>query len=203
MCTHYSEKVSDYAEAARRIRVRVEQEREVRDRYNISPKQETAVLKADGGTLMRWGWNRPWTKMLLVNAKAEEAATKKTWQQAFGNPGSRIIMPAGHYYEFPQKGMAIAVRHADQSPLLIAGLWEEHAEEGPCAVMLTTAPNAQVAAIHHRMPAILTAEEARAWLNGAALPFTPYAGALEHFRVSPDAGNWRCDGPYLLEPLAA
>ncbi|MCC6559007.1 MAG: SOS response-associated peptidase [Polyangiaceae bacterium] len=116
----------------------------------------------------------------LVNARSESARVKPAFRGAFAR--RRCVVPADGFYEWPraQAGARGARRPLWFAPrsgglLHLAGLYE--VAEGPAAgdvapafVVLTTAPNATVAAVHDRMPAILDPADVDAWLDveGAA-----------------------------------
>jgi putative SOS response-associated peptidase YedK len=62
--------------------------------------------------------------------------------------------------------------------LWMAGIWEDSPEQGRCFSMLTTEANSLVSPIHHRMPAILTADEQQAYLLEGLESFAPAPNLL-------------------------
>ena len=77
-------------------------------------------------------------------------------------------MPISGFYEWQRQGrrgkQPYFVTSAGGKPLTLAGLWEEW--NGLLTFTVITVPaNEKVAAIHDRMPAILSREEAFAWLK--------------------------------------
>jgi putative SOS response-associated peptidase YedK len=72
--------------------------------------------------------------------------------------------------------------------------------------IITTEPNELMAAIHNRMPAILSEEMAHAWLDPQQDPeelvalLSPYGGAMRAYPVSHSVGNVRNDFPGLIAP---
>ena len=85
----------------------------------------------------------------------------------------------------------------------LAGLWQEGAPgQPPRFLVLTTTPNALVAPIHDRMPAVLSREEAGAWLAqpGPELLHPAPDDALEATPVSPRVNSVKNDDPACLVP---
>lgn len=207
MCTHYAVEEQAVAEAAGQLRIPLTG-KEIRDRYNVSPSQPTWAARLNDGQRvldsMRWGFVPRERKGSVYNARSESASWKDLWREAFVD--RHCVLPATAYYETPN-GTGVAVRRVDGAPLLIAGLWEEHPTLGLCCTMLTTTPNAEVEAVHNRMPVVLTVAEAEEWLACRRDPrrlLRPCDPKLVRwYRVSPDCGNYRHDGAYLLEPLPA
>jgi putative SOS response-associated peptidase YedK len=136
---------------------------------------------------LRWGlvpqWSPQWSKAKavkggpaakpLINARAESVADKPSFRAAFAE--RRCVVFADGFYEWRQDGnrQPYCVRLADASPFAFAALWEPVAEAGEgeptagCA-LITTQANARMAAVHHRMPVILTPEEVGPWLDPAS-----------------------------------
>jgi putative SOS response-associated peptidase YedK len=56
---------------------------------------------------------------------------------------------------------------------LIAGVWGEEEGRGECLSMITTDPTNAIRAIHDRMPAVLTNEQLRPFLEGELNEFGP------------------------------
>jgi len=89
------------------------------------------------------------------------------------------------------------VQRADGAPLVMAGIWQdwEHAGEAftSCAVV-TTAANAAMARIHHRIPVILTEDQWPLWLGeagkgAATLMESPPEDALSFHRLLKDENS--------------
>lgn len=136
--------------------------------FNAAPSQQHPVMilhdreKRIG--LMRWGWRPTFMKGDLVNARGEEAHTKKTFLEAFQR--RRCLVPASAFYEWsevtkPTKPYAIA--RVDREPFTIAGLWcfldaSEGEERQPAFLLLTVPANETVAPVHHRQARIIASE---------------------------------------------
>jgi len=163
-------------------------------RYNIAPSQAVAAMIRDAATerhflWLRWGLVPSWAKGArakggpaakpLINARAESVADKPSFRAAFAE--RRCVVFADGFYEWRQDGnrQPYCVRLTDASPFTFAALWEPLADVGAgeggaageptagCA-LITTEANARMAAVHHRMPVILTPEEVGPWLDPAS-----------------------------------
>lgn len=156
-------------------------------RYNIAPSQAVAAMLRDGATerrflWMRWGLLPAWAKdrtggersrAPLINARAESVADKPSFRSAFAE--RRCVVFADGFYEWRQDGnrQPYLVRLADAAPFAFAAIWEPLAAAGEgeptkgCC-LLTTQANGRMAAVHHRMPVILTPEQVGPWLDPAS-----------------------------------
>jgi putative SOS response-associated peptidase YedK len=96
----------------------------------------------------------------------------------------------------------------------MAGLWDEWTspakERIKSCTIITTEPNELIDPLHDRMPVILAEENWPAWLGEAPATrdelkalLRPYpADKMKLWPVGREVGNWRNDGPQLVEPLA-
>lgn len=105
---------------------------------------------------MRWGFPS-FDKKLLINARAETAAEKPTFREAVRQ--RRCVIPANGFVEYSHDGRGRAIdKYRFEMPeggmLYMAGLVLPHEGEWRF-VILTTAANASMVAIHHRMPLVL------------------------------------------------
>ena len=108
--------------------------------------------------IRRWGLMPEWAKQPVINAKAEEAHTRRTFQPLLN---ARCVIPAAAYYEWRTEGShKLKMRIGGTEPLAFAGLYTDET-----FVMFTCAAAPSVAPIHHRMPALLDADGIDAWLN--------------------------------------
>lgn len=189
------------------------------DRFNVAPGTEILALRAGDRPRTarafspRWGF-RPAPSVgegspALVNARAETLAEKPAFREAFRR--RRCLVPATGFYEWERRGPARLpwlFRRADAAPFAFAALWEPAAADEPAAIIVTTAPNALMAPIHHRMPALLTSAPAcRAWLDQhatedelAALLVPPDAREMSATPVSPRMNRARFDSPECVRP---
>lgn len=178
-------------------------------RWNVAPTMPVyAVAEGrDGrrrlGTFL-WGF-RSKGESLLINARSETLAEKPSFREAF--VGRRCLVPSDGFYEWRGK-QPFHVRRRDGRPMVFAGLWSRFGDDTTCAIV-TTAANATLSAVHHRMPVILEGpEQWGAWLDRderdlvalEALLRPAPDGSVELVPVSPAVNNVRNDGPELLRP---
>lgn len=170
---------------------------------------------------------------LLINARAETVATTAAFREAFAH--RRCLVPANGFFEWKAaatkpparsprpKKQPYFIHPVREELVLFAGLWERwrppptsaHPEspadaEPPlqsCAI-ITTAANAAVAPLHDRMPAVLTVDAARDWLNPNAHPdvlsslLAPAPKDLMAVHpVSTEVNRAQQEGPQLIEPV--
>jgi putative SOS response-associated peptidase YedK len=147
--------------------------------FNVAPTTSVPVVTAANSSgessrreihVVRWGVVPRWSgarSTLLVNARGETVAEKSTFKKAFSH--SRCLIPASGYYEWkrPEKD-PYYIRHANGSPLAMAGVIMESEIEGvpqqTCAIItLAAAPNIET--IHDRMPATIPRDAWDEWLD--------------------------------------
>lgn len=189
--------------------------------YNVCPTVQIPVVTSDAGGRrlrpMRWGFIPRWYKKpnggpLLINARAETISEKPAFRDACRE--RRCLIPVTGFYEWYRDGDATPlpwfVQRADGAPLVMAGIWQDWTSGDEtltsCAIV-TTAANAAMARIHHRIPVILTPKDWPLWLGeagkGAARTMkSAPEDALLFYRVSTEVNSNRASGPALLEPVA-
>jgi len=195
---------------------------DLRPRFNIAPSQHVAVVPNAGERRLRqfrWGLVPSWAKDLsignrLINARAETAAEKPSYRNAFKR--RRCLVIADGFYEWKREGQGktpMYIRMRDGRPFAFAGLWESWrpagGEELRSCTILTTTPNRLLAPIHDRMPVILPRECYDRWLNPAAddpaalrellRPSDP--DALEAYAVSSLVNSPANDRPQCIEQV--
>lgn len=193
---------------------------DVRPRWNMAPGQEGPVVFVEGGRrlgIYRWGLIPAWAKdptigSKMVNARAETAADKPAFRGPFQR--RRCLVPADGFYEWRKAGKAkVPVRFTrlDGAPFAFAGLWDEWTSTEGSVVrsfsVLTTEPNPLVAAVHDRMPVMLTEAGEDAWLDPGAKTaelralLVPYdAAGMRAQDASTRVNAARNDDPSLLVP---
>jgi putative SOS response-associated peptidase YedK len=152
-------------------------------RWNCAPRQSVAVVRRgdDGreGLTMRWGYPPMWVRSRgkepfdeppLINARAEDALTKRTWARSLRK--RRCLVPTTGFYEWVKRGKErFPLLLRPTQPAAFAGIWcgfdWGDKIDWPCMAFLTVAPNADVRPVHDRMPAMLTADEWGRWLDPA------------------------------------
>jgi putative SOS response-associated peptidase YedK len=131
---------------------------------NIAP---VVVAGADGpeARAMAWGFPPFRGKGVIINARAETAADKPLFRGSLGS--RRCAVPATGFYEWDDQ----KVKHRFSLPgepfFYLAGLYGLFDRE-PHFVILTTAPNRSVAAVHDRMPVLLPPFAVEGWLSDPA-----------------------------------
>lgn len=200
----------------------------VEPNYNVCPT--VAVHVVSGGEsgrrlrAMRWGFVPSWYKALnggplLINARAETIAQKPAFKAACR--ARRCLIPASGFYEWTKtpEGARLPwyIARKDNAPLALAGIWqdweqdsEQEWEQGveklsTCAIV-TVAADAQMQAIHHRMPLALEAAHWAKWLGeegkgAAVLMEGATSEALSFYRVGMDVNSNRASGAGLIAPL--
>jgi putative SOS response-associated peptidase YedK len=170
-------------------------------RAHVAPGQPIAAVRIENGarrfTLLRWGFIPSWVKEVkpgkpLINARGETVLEKPSFRNAMRR--RRCLVPADGYYEWsgPEgRKTPYFVQRKDKGLFALAGLWEHwmgaDGSEIETAVLMTIAPNAELSAIHDRMPVIIAAEDHEAWLNADA------EDAAKLIRPAPDDS-------FMLEP---
>jgi putative SOS response-associated peptidase YedK len=151
----------------------------------------------------------------MINARAETLAEKPAFREALEK--RRCVIPADGFYEWRKNpdGTKTPIYTTLKSlrGFAFAGLWESW--KGPdgkivtTCTIITTAPNALLAPIHNRMPAILSPEGVRQWLDpgphtaeellAQVKPFP--AEEMQSHPVSRAMNAASYDGPELITPV--
>jgi putative SOS response-associated peptidase YedK len=151
-------------------------------RYNIAPTQYVAAIRNGENekrelVTLRWGLVPFWAKdpsigNRMINARAETVAEKPSYRNAYRH--RRCLVLADGFYEWRKEGggkTPYYISLANGEPFALAGLWENWTDKASgeslqTTALITTDANAFMASLHHRMPVILEAESASAWLAG-------------------------------------
>ncbi len=151
-------------------------------RDDIRPTEPIGVVMVREGArrflLVRWGFVPGWVKdprdfSLLINARAETAATKPSFRGAMRH--GRCLVPASGFYEWKAEAAGPKRPYFIAPPggglVAFAGLMETWAgadgSEVDTAAILTVPANDTVAPIHDRMPAVIAPENFADWLDTA------------------------------------
>lgn len=187
-------------------------------RWNIAPGQSAAALRLlpQGRRLdlLHWGFPRSGASpgALLINARAETAATLPSFREAFA--GRRCLLPCDGWYEWKRGGRLRSpwfIHPASGETALLAGLWQGRIQGGESAfVLLTCAAAESIAEIHPRMPVILPPALWADWLAGSgegadwAPLLRPWPAAdLQAWEVGPEVNGTTLDRPGLIAPVDA
>ncbi|KQT93118.1 hypothetical protein ASG60_06860 [Methylobacterium sp. Leaf469] len=196
-------------------------------RYNIAPTQPVPIVHVENGSrhfrLVRWGLWPSWLKdpkdfPLVINARVETMTEKPTFRGALRH--RRCVFLADGFYEWRREGTGktatrtpFMIRRADGAPMALAGLWENwlgaDGSEIDTAAIVTTGANGLMAAVHDRMPAILSRDQVEPWLDTRGVEPASAAALcrpcpddwLTLDPVSPRVNDARNDEPDLVVPL--
>jgi putative SOS response-associated peptidase YedK len=184
-----------------------------RDRYPLpvitAPEPDRITLRW-WGIMPRW-WTRD--KRGLINIQFETLRDKKTFRKDLTE--RRCLVLADGFYEWQgDKGNKTPyyIRLASGEPFAFAGVCEDNVlADHPMQTfaVITTAPSALMAKIHHRMPVILKRDDERRWLHPetspaealAILEHPVSADVMEAYPVSTAVNRPVADGAYLREPV--
>jgi putative SOS response-associated peptidase YedK len=196
--------------------------------YNVTPRADVPIVlnRRDRRVLdsARWGLVPSWAHDAkigdrLINARAETVMSSSAYGAAFRR--RRCVIPADGFYEWWRRPgrprQAVFLYPPTGRPLALAGLWEAWRDpsggaETPWLIscsIVTTRANADVEAIHDRMPVVL-GDHWTAWLDpgsGAAavrelLEPAP-AGTLGGHLVSSLVNQPANNGPELLASVGS
>lgn len=171
-----------------RLQFELDSALEFAPRYNIAPATDILVVRDKRASLARWG-----LRGRFVNLRSETVLSR------FKSSG-RCLVPASGFYEWKVEGQRKQPYYffPRGEPLFaFAALWERDT----CS-LITTAPNAQVSAIHDRMPLLLPKSEYRDWLAGEdyLLEIIPQVPMVVH-PVGMEVNQAANDSRRLIEPV--
>ena len=174
-------------------------------RYNIAPTDSVLAVGGGGADMVRWGIEGG--KGGLFNLRSETALSQPNYRDML--LGQRVLVPASHFYEWRKVGkqrLPVAVSRGDGKFLHLAALRGRWQGE-PAATILTTTPNADIEALHNRMPVVLNDEDAATWvleelsLRHLAEFLKPCpSGWLRLAPASPRVNDVHNQGRELLDP---
>jgi putative SOS response-associated peptidase YedK len=178
-----------------------------RPRFNIAPTNAAVIALHPRGSAPDhpalvpavWGLHRD--RRLIINVRCESAATRFVAAYERG----RCVVPADGFYEWTgerAERRPIWFHAPDGSPLLMAGIYDERPDGAPAFAVLTTASRPPIAAVHDRMPVLLSREGARGWLLGQPpRVLRPDPVPLAARPVSPRANTTAHDDPACLDAM--
>jgi putative SOS response-associated peptidase YedK len=221
MCSRYS--LTSPPEAVAKL-FGAERVEDFPPRYNIAPTQPVLIAVKPGEAapelrLVRWGLIPSWVKdprefSTLINARSETAAEKPSFRGSMRH--RRCLVPCDGFYEWtgrPGAKQPHLIRLKTHGLFAFAGLHEQwlgaDGSEIETMAILTTSANADMAAIHDRMPVIIAPEDFGRWLDcrpGTAdfvidLLRPAPDGTLDILAVTPSLNNPRLEGPELQTPV--
>jgi putative SOS response-associated peptidase YedK len=192
--------------------------------YNVAPSQDVACVIGNGGNRLvkfRWGlvpfWaDDPSIGYKMINARAETVAEKKSFVRAFKT--QRCLVIADGFYEWRRladgkRKIPMYVHLRTDRPFGFAGLYENwKSKDGKIlqtCTIITTRANELMAAIHNRMPVIISPDDRRRWLDkdiqdpSVLKPLLePYdSSAMETYQVSRKVNAPSYNEPDCIEPV--
>jgi putative SOS response-associated peptidase YedK len=191
-------------------------------RFNVLPTTNIPIIRAnaESGALelaeARWGLIPAWWKQdkppsYSINARAEEAAAKPMWRDAYRR--SRCLIPAEGWYEWQKVGGAKQphfIFRRDRRPVCFAALMAQWLDEAQrpllsCAI-LTRDASPSLAEVHDRMPVVLPDELLVRWARPDVQKPEEVAGMVklaqtefEHYAVSARLNSAKDDRPEMIE----
>ena len=119
---------------------------------------------------MKWGFGGG--KGLLINARAETAAEKLTFREAWAK--HRCAIPASWYFEWEhdekkRAGQKYALKPEGEDLIWLAGLYRMEGEL-PVFVILTRPADNSLTWMHDRMPVMFSEENAGRWIRPDVRP---------------------------------
>ncbi len=188
-------------------------------RYNAAPSQLLPVITMGSAGLSHfyWGAAPEWSKNKpiaekLINTRLEQIQERPTIRKQLKK--NRCLVPADGFYGWKKVGKKTAIPYRfelkPKGLFAMAGIWDEYDDdEGNMVHTFTvitlpvpTGPNV----ILERIPAILSVDEARQWLDpqvdeeGILPCLHPWEGALESFSVSPRIHDTHADDASMILP---
>ena len=177
-------------------------------RWNVAPSQRALVINRTGlqpeADLVAWGLPPAGEgRSFLINARMETAAQKPTFRDAFAS--RRCLVVASGWYEWSAPKRPWHVQLADGGVMGMGGLLLRRGNEDRFVIM-TSAANGELTAIHHRQPLVLPPDSWDRWLAGsqqdaAELCVAAPAASFNWYRVGPAVGRVAEDHPELVTPL--
>lgn len=177
-------------------------------RWNVAPSQRALVVTRTGlqpeADMVAWGLPPAGEgRSFLINARMETAAQKPTFRDAFAS--RRCLVVASGWYEWSAPKRPWHVQLADGGVMGMGGLLLRRGNEDRFVIM-TSAANGELTAIHHRQPLVLPPDSWDRWLAGgqqdaAELCVAAPAASFNWYRVGPAVGRVAEDHPELVTPL--
>ncbi|MEE1675520.1 SOS response-associated peptidase family protein [Agarivorans aestuarii] len=125
-----------------------------------------------------WGVKHPQHSQLIINARAETAADKPMFKDAWKT--QRCLLPVKAWHEWRnQERFEFSLEH--QNLLLLGGLYLQTNTEQQHLVVLTQAAASYLQQYHHRMPLLFELKQGLSWLSGE---HCDYKAEQFHYHVS-------------------
>lgn len=198
----------------------------IKPNFNVAPTQRVPIIRVVDGKLVcdevRWGLYENWweeklnIKKPMFNARSEKVFGGGLYKHSAKS--RRCLVVASGWYEWKEvkgrdTGDPYALHWKRGGFRAFAGIWTTRytkfdKREDNFAV-ITTDPNPVAKKIHDRMPVILNATQAKAWIDSDYKDFAklesflvPYKGKdVKTHQVSDYVNSVRNTGPQCLVPV--
>ncbi len=190
--------------------------------YNVAPTHMHPVVTEDDPNhlhFFRWGLIPFWAKdksigSKMINARSETLLEKPAFRNLLKS--HRCLVPLDGFYEWKKKDktkIPYRIVTTDQDIFTVAGLWDtwhdpDNGEVIHSFTVITIPPNNLMESIHDRMPAILTRQNEKYWIDTDIKPeeavqlLLPYPDDdMKAYEVSTRVNNVRQNDASLLEPV--
>ncbi len=194
-----------------------------RPQYNAGPGRLLSVIlqhSPQGVSYFYWGAppaqgkNKSLAEK-IINLRAESIADKPVFQKKLRH--YRCLIPADSFFVWKQIGKKTSTPYRvllpDQSLFSIAGIWEEYQQDDGEHVhtftMITTPAGDDLRVVAERMPAVLTLEKERLWMEKEADQsqllslLQPAPMSWEYYTVSPRIASPEINEASLIRPAPA
>ena len=132
----------------------------------VFPSQKATVIMGREHHLeaerMLWGFPRFDGRGLLINARAETAAERRTFRESILH--RRCVIPAKGFWEWNKSKEKFSFERLDAQVMFMAGCYDCF-DGQERFVILTTEANPSVKPVHDRMPLILERNELEDWVT--------------------------------------
>lgn len=140
--------------------------------YNVAPSQKMPVIVKESEKslpkTMKWGIHRQIGKDIekdIINTRSDKAFGR-FWGKTVKT--HRCLIPANGFYEwkkFDKDKIPYWIQMKDNRLFNFAGIYSENTSGEYTYSIMTTTPNAEMSAIHDRMPVILPKASEKLWLE--------------------------------------
>lgn len=144
--------------------------------YNISPSQNSQIIYKEKIINLgeaKWGYSffdkKNYQEKKIINSRLETINEKILFKESYYK--RKCIVPVNGYYEWSMLNdvkIPFFVHLPPSEPMYLAGIWKyNNNKKGDIKVfsIITKIANKHIAAIHHRMPILLSIEEGDNFLN--------------------------------------
>lgn len=189
-------------------------------RYNCAPMQALPIVVKGRMGMARWGFRPEWAKednpgmaAKMINARSESVAEKPAFRESWAR-GRRAIVPVSGFYEWSSFNHGdddgvkrpYYIYHPELECVGLAGLWSK--VDGQVSfTILTKEADGEIADYHHRMPVILTPDQAGDWFGESAadaqdIIVQASGRAMCLHEVSGDVGKVANNAEHLIQKIA-